>query len=158
MITIISSIIGFVGGFIPDILRYFKQKQDNAHELSVLQLQIQAQERLHVQKLEEINTQADISESAALYKAAEIKETGVKWADALLGIYNGTVRPTITYAFMGLYVFVKIGQYVQMVKTPGIPWEKAIMLLWSEFDQAALLLTLSYYFGQRMSAKVFKLK
>jgi hypothetical protein len=65
------------------------------HELAVMQLQMQMQAQGHQEQLEEINAQADISESAALYKTYT---TGISWVDAL----NGTVRPVIAYAFFVL--------------------------------------------------------
>src|SRR5574343_265914 len=99
MIALIGSALGFIGGFIPEILKFFKQKQENKHEINILKLQMQAQSQLHTERLEEINAEADISESRALYESAKIEKTGVGWADAVLGLYNGTVRPTITYLF-----------------------------------------------------------
>jgi hypothetical protein len=157
MLTIISSIIGFVGGFVPDILKYFKQKQDNAHEIEVMKLQMDAQAQLHTQRLEEINANADIAESQALYKSAELKPSGVGWVDAILYFWNGTVRPTVTYAFVGLYIATKVAQMYGMMKAQ-VPWDKALLFLWTEFDASALMLVLSYYFGARMASKVFKLK
>jgi hypothetical protein len=157
MLTILSSIVGFVGGFVPDILKYFKQKQDNAHELAVLQLQMQAQAQYHTQRLEEINAQADIAESEALYKSAEVKPSGVGWADALIYIANGLCRPSITYIFVWLYVAVKVGQFYAMWESK-IPWSTILVQVWSEFDQSALMLVISYYFGQRMATRVFRLK
>lgn len=158
MIALLGSILGFVGGFIPNILKYFQQKQDNAHEIAILKLQMEAQSQLHTERLEEINAEADISESKALYSAAKIEKTGVKWADALLAVFNGTVRPMITYLFTGLYCTVKMAQVFSMVKVSGTTFLDAVKYTYTETDMACLLLVLSYWFGQRMSTKVFKLK
>ncbi len=158
MITLLGSLLGFVGGFIPDILKYFKQKQDNAHELEVMELQIRAQSQLHTERLEEINAEADISESKALYESARIEKTGVGWADAILNLYNGSVRPTITYLFTGLYCTVKLAQVYSMVHGSGVSFLDAVKYTYTEVDMSCLMLCLSYYFGQRMSAKVFHLK
>jgi hypothetical protein len=158
MIAILGSLIGFVGGFIPDILKYFKQKQDNAHELDVLKLQMEAQKQLHTERLEEINAEADISESKALYESSKMEKTGVGWVDAILNLYNGSVRPTITYLFTGLYCTVKLAQVYSMVHGSGTGWLDAVKYTYTEMDMSCLMLCLSYYFGQRMSAKVFKLK
>ena len=158
MLTIISAIIGFVGGFIPELLKLWNKKEDNKHELAVLDKQIEANRLLHEQKLEEINTQADIKESIALYEASKIEQTGVKWADVFLAVYNGTVRPTITYGFVGLYMWVKftmIYTYMWIQELPAIQTAQAV---WTEFDNSALMLVLGYYFGQRMAQKVFNVK
>ena len=158
MIAILGSIIGFIGGFIPDIIKYFKSKQDNKHEIEIMELQIKAQSQLHTERLEEINAEADIAESKALYESAKIELTGVKWADATLALYNGTVRPTVTYLFTGLYCTVKIAQIYSLVKVSGVTVLDAVFHTYTENDFACLLLCLSYFFGQRMSAKVFHLK
>jgi hypothetical protein len=158
MIAILGSLIGFCGSFIPDILKYFKSKQDNTHEINILKLQIEAQSQLHTQRLEEINTQADVSESESLYKYSKTERTGVRWADASIELFNGTVRPMVTYLFVGLYCSVKISQIYGMVYGSGISIIDAVKYTYTENDFSAMLLCLSYYFGQRMSAKVFKLK
>lgn len=158
MIALLGSALGFIGGFIPEILKYFKSKQDNKHELDILKLQMQAQAQLHTERLEEINAEADISESKALYESARIEKSGVKWADAILNLYNGSVRPTITYLFTGLYCTVKLAQVWSMVHGSGVSFLDAVKYTYTEVDMSCLMLCLSYYFGQRMSAKVFKLK
>jgi len=158
MIALVASALGFLGGFIPDIIKYFNGKQDNAHELAILELQIKAQSQLHTERLEEINAEADISESKALYSYAKVELTGVKWADALLAIYNGSVRPSITYLFTGLYCTVKLAQVYSMVTASGTGILDAVKYTYTEVDMSCLMLCLSYYFGQRMSAKVFHLK
>ena len=158
MLTILTSIIGFVGGFVPDILKYFKQKQDNAHELEVMKLQMEAQEKLHTQRLEEINAQADIAESKALYESAKIEYTGVGWVDGTIGFLNGTVRPVVAYLFVGLYSVVKLAQVYSMVEGSGTTYLDAVKYTYTELDMSCLMLVLSYYFGQRMATKVFKLK
>lgn len=157
MVALIGSILGFVGGFIPNILKYFQQKQDYAHEIEIMKLQMEAQAQLHTERLEEINTEADVKESEALYNSAKIEKTGVGWADAVLALYNGTVRPTITYIFTLLYTAVKLGQIVSFVEE-GSTVLNAIEATYTETDMACLMLVLSYWFGQRMSTKVFKLK
>jgi len=157
MITILSSLMGFLGGWIPELLKLWKAKKDQEHELAIMKLQMEAQSQLHTQKLEEINAQADIAESQALYKSAELKPSGVGWIDGILYFWNGTVRPTVTYLFVGLYVTVKIAQVYGMLEAK-IPWDKAILFMWTEFDASSLMLVLSYYFGARMATKVFKLK
>ncbi len=157
MLSIITAIIGFAGGFIPDILKLLKQKRDNEHELALLDKQIRMQEIIHTQRLEEINTEADIRESEALYKSSELKPSGVMWVDAALYFYNGTVRPSVAYAFVGLYAITKYAQ-LQLAFAANMDKWQAIEKVYTEYDQATLTLVLGYYFGQRSAAKVFKLK
>jgi hypothetical protein len=158
MLALIASGLGFLGGFVPSILEYFKNKQDNKHELDIMKLQIERDKLQHTYKIEEINVNADVQESVALYDHSKTELTGVKWADALLALYNGSVRPSITYIFTGLYCTVKLAQITSMVKSSGTTVLDAIKYTYTENDMACLMLVLSYWFGQRMAAKVFKIK
>ena len=101
MLTLIGSLLGFVSSLFPDLLKLFRERQDRQHELAILDRQMEMMRSGHQQRLEEIQVQADIAESQALYKSAV--PTGVKWVDALAG----TVRPVITYAFFALFAAVK---------------------------------------------------
>jgi hypothetical protein len=140
MLSIATAIIGLLGGFFPEILKYFKAKQDNKQELAILKMQADLQAQGHAEKMEEISTNADISESSALYKSAEIQLTGVKWVDALIEGINSLVRPVITYAFLGFYAAHKF-EYTTK------PFD--------EFDQSTLTLVLGYWFGQRAAKWAF---
>ena len=89
------------------------------------------------QRLEEIQLNADIAESQALYRTYS---TGIRWVDAL----NGTVRPVIAYSFFILYALVKVMQF-----SADLPW-----LLWTAEDQAIFAGIISFYFGQRAMSKL----
>jgi hypothetical protein len=137
MITLLGSLLGFIGAAFPDILKLFKDSADRKHELAILQMQIEQQKQGHANRLEEIYVEADIAESRALYKTYT---TGIRWVDAL----NGTVRPVVAYCFFLLYATVKFMHY-----SADLPW-----LLWTEEDQAIFSGIISFYFGQRAMSKV----
>lgn len=145
MITLLSSLLGFFGSAFPDLLKLFKDAQDRKHELKILDLQIQQQAQGHQNRLEEIRTTADISESQALYKTYSV---GIHWVDAL----NGTVRPVLAYAFFGLYALTKMLQF--SVLNPSV--QDSIFILWQEEDQAIFAGIISFYFGQRAMSKLRK--
>ncbi|PJF37983.1 MAG: hypothetical protein CUN55_19315 [Phototrophicales bacterium] len=99
----------------------------------------------HSNRLEEINVQADIAESRALYKTYS---TGVRWVDSL----NGTVRPVLAYAFFLLYTSVKWAQISMLLDTTTL--QEAIPLVWQMEDQAIFAGIISFYFGQRAMGKL----
>ena len=137
MITLLGSLLGFISSTFPDLLKLFRDASDKKHEITLLQMQMDFQAQGHQERLEEINTNADIAESQALYKTYT---TGISWVDAL----NGTVRPVIAYSFFILYAAVKIMHY-----SADLPW-----LLWTEDDQAIFAGIISFYFGQRAMSKL----
>jgi hypothetical protein len=137
MITLLGSLLGFLSAAFPDFLKLFHDAQDRKHELKILELQMQQQAQGHVNRLEEIQVNADIAESQALYKTYH---TGIRWVDAL----GGTVRPVIAYSFFILYAVVKVMQF-----SADMPW-----LLWTAEDQTIFAGIISFYFGQRAMAKL----
>jgi hypothetical protein len=126
MITILASLLGFISSMFPSFVKLWQDKEDKKHELSILELQIEADKQKFRSKLEAINAYHDIESSKALYKTYH---TGVSWVDA----FNGTVRPAIAYGFFLLYGGVKV----------------LTGLTWGEEDQAVFASVIAFYFGQR---------
>ena len=87
MLTLLGSLLGFVTSAFPDLLGLFRDWQDRKHELAILDRQMEQMKLGHQQRLEEIEVQADIAESKALYR--HDKPVGVAWVDAL----RASVRP-----------------------------------------------------------------
>ena len=145
MITLIGALLGFISSAFPDLLKIWRDAADRKHELAILQMQMEQQRQGHTNHLEEINVQADIAESRALYKTYH---TGIKWVDAL----NGTVRPVLAYAFFLLYFTIKCMQFAMVDLASPLPWH--MDMLWSVEDQAIFAGIISFYFGQRAMSKV----
>jgi hypothetical protein len=147
MITLLGSLLGFLGATFPNLLKLWQDASDKKHELAVMQLQMQMQAQGHTERLEEINANADIAESAALYKTYT---TGVEWVDAL----NGTVRPVIAYCFFMLYAAVKFLSYAAIAHGDSVPFVVLHDTLWTEDDGAIFAGIISFYFGQRAMSKL----
>ncbi len=145
MITLLGSLIGFISAAFPDLLKIWRDAADRKHELTILRMQMEQAAQGHQQRLEEINTQADIAESKALYKTYY---SGIRWVDAL----NGTVRPVLAYAFFLLYFTIKCMQFAMVDLGDPLPWQ--LDILWSTEDQAIFAGIISFYFGQRAMCKV----
>lgn len=150
MVSIIGAILGILGSAVPEYLKIKKTKMDQEHEVRMFELQIQAQEKLAQYKLQEIEAQADIRESEALYKASEIKLTGWKIADGLIALYTSSVRPTITYLFFTFYGLAKLGQYHYITKVgTNASVTEIIWRLFTSEDMALFATIMGYWFGQR---------
>lgn len=148
MLAIIGSILGLFGSLLPEVMKYFTQKQDHKHEIEMGRLQMEAQKQAGMIKLEEINAQADIEEAKAIYASAEQKITGVKWIDGLVSLYSSSVRPTLTYGFFFLYGYVKFSVIYSVVKA-GAKWQEVGMLAWNSEDFAVFATIMSFWFGGR---------
>lgn len=146
MVTLFATIIGFLSSLVPDGMKMLRDAQDRKHELTILKMQMEMKSQERSERLEEIQVNADIAESAALYKTYKV---GVKWVDAL----NGTVRPVLAYAFFALYATVKFMQWSMLPDNP-LPWH--VETLWNEEDRAIFAGIIAFYFGSRAMKHVRK--
>ena len=171
MLSILSAILGFAAPFLPELLKYFTRSQDNAHELAMMKLQLEAKAQEHLYRMEEINVQGDIAEAVELHKP--MSSFGVQLLDAARGqglsgwamypvfylfaimdFMAGMVRPAVTYAAFGFYMAVKWAQ-LTIAQTGGHDLSVALLQVWSQEDLAIVVLVLSYWFGQRSAKAAF---
>jgi hypothetical protein len=146
MVTILASLLGFIGSILPEVFKIFRDKNDKKHELSILEKQIELQKLGINSKLSEVDAGVDIAHSKALYSTYK---TGITWVDAL----NGTVRPVLAYAFFTLYALVKILQLCLLNPSAG-DLVGYVNLIWNNEDQAIFAAVVSFYFGQRSVTKM----
>ena len=142
MLSLLGSLLGFGTSFLPKVMDYFQDRSDKAHELQVMEVQIRQQKELASQKLEMVNVEADIREVEALQKS--MQPTGVAWVDGL----RGSVRPVITYAFFGLFVFVEVSAYYALT-AQGVSGLDAVNAVWDEDTKALFAAVIAFWFGGR---------
>jgi len=170
MLQIVSALLGFFAPFLPQVVKLFQQKIDNAHELAMMKLRLEMASQEHLWRMEEINTQADIAESYVLHRpqqsfgvqildaAKESKMSNwttvpVFWMFSLLDAWSASVRPNITYAMFAFYAVTKFAQYqIYVMLTDN---SHAIASLWTENDWAVLLMCGSYWLGMRSAKAAF---
>ncbi len=174
MLAALLTLFGFLAPFIPEVLKMFTRRQDNAHELAMFKMRLEASEKEHMYKMEEINTKADIAETIEIHKPQQ--SFGVQMLDAaknhsmsgwalypvfymfsFLDFINGLVRPFIAYAMVLFYMAYKYACYDAMrsVSDESFTWSEGILKLWTENDWGVLLMVLAYFFGQRTAKAVF---
>ncbi len=150
MLTLIGSLLGFLGSAFPDILKVFRDHQDRKHELAILDRQMEMSKQNHSQKLEEINAQADVAESEALYKH-DRRDSGVKWVEAL----RASVRPVVTYAFFILFAVVKGAGLYLLIHNESLSVAQALKEIWDAETKALFATVIMFWFGQRAWKKAF---
>jgi hypothetical protein len=175
MLTVLTSIFGFLAPFLPEIIKHFNAKVANAHELAMLTLQGQIAKDQHAYRMEEITAFADIAEAHSLRQPQP--SFGVQLLDAakgytlsqwlfapafylftLLDFVAGITRPGITWAVFGLYATTKYAQVwigLMLAKADSIMKAQAWINVWTTDDLAILTLVLSYWFGQRAAKAAF---
>jgi hypothetical protein len=171
MLALFSSIFGFLAPFLPELVKHFQRGQEQAHELAVLRLQMEAAANQHTWRMDEISATADILEAQAirvpqqsfgvqLLDAAKDKNMApwlVGWVFlwfALLDFVSGITRPLITWSVFGCYAAYRYAWFL-MTLSYSQSWQQAFMQSWGDFDQALLQMVLSYWFGERVRKAVF---
>lgn len=168
---LIAAVFGFFAPFLTEAFKIFQKKQDNAHELSMMRIQIEAKAQEHVYRMEEINANADIAEMSTLRAAptsfgvqlidAAANKNFSKWMIgpvfylfAILDFISSLVRPAITYAAFTFYATVKWAQFEHARTYLGSNYS-ALLQIWTTSDMSIVILVLSYWFGQRAAKAAF---
>ena len=147
MISLLGSLLGFGTSFMPSILDFFKQAQAHKQKLEMMKLQSELLEKKSALRLQELDKQAEIKEVEGLYKH-DASLDGGKFVNAL----RSSVRPVITYIFMGLFIAVEVSIIVKFMETGG-DWTEAVNLLWSDEVAGLWSAILAFWFGNRAISK-----
>jgi len=145
MLTLFSSLLGFGTSFMPKVLDYFQDKQDKKHELMLMDKQLEQQIQLGELALRKTHVEADTEEFKAVHRhdTAMVKASA-KWA----ATYSATVRPTITYLFMLLFITVEISAYYALI-SKGMAATDALSIVWDAEITSLFAAILSFWFGGR---------
>ena len=68
---------------------------------------------------------------------------------------SGSVRPVVTYLFVGLFLLVKITGLMQALST-GISFDAALQAVWNDDTNLLFTSIISFWFGSRQFAKLRK--
>ena len=136
MLSLIGSVVGFGASFAPKILDYFQDRADKKHELAVMERQAEI-------KLDQTAIEANIREIESLHEH-DAKVSGGGFIDGL----RASVRPIITYLFMGLFLSAEGTAYILLLKS-GINAADAVQLIFDDEIMAIWSSILAFWFGSR---------
>ena len=144
MITLVGAIIGLLSSAFPDLLGFFKKRQDHKYMLALAELKMKAAAAGHEFRMEEIATEGDIREIEALHKEFAQRRETYRWIEGFISL----VRPLVTYAFFSLYAGVKASQLILALRATG-EIVLALPAVWHEADQALFATIIAFWFGAR---------
>jgi hypothetical protein len=160
MLTLISSLLSFFSGGLPNILNFFQDRSDKKHEMDMARLQTErelqmaergfvAQAKIEEIHLEQSQVEAQAQERNALYQHdIEISKGASQWVVNTRAL----VRPVITYGLFGLLVFVEIFGFFYAIRT-GVNFSEAMTLLWDDETQIIWASVVSFWFGTQAFKK-----
>ena len=149
--TLFGTLLGGLFRIAPEIVGFFDRKNERAHELDMLDKNIEA-DKLKAESGErlaaiEANKVIDVAEIEALIAGANAQstKTGIKWVDAI----NSLIRPTLTFYWcVVLYTGALIAQYIALTAT-GTTNVDAIIQLWGTQEKAIVASIFSFWFLDR---------
>jgi len=166
MWSIISSLLGIASSSLPNVLGFFQQKGDQKHELAMARLQNErelamasagfaSQEKIAAIEYESTLAETYAQERDALY-AHDMKL--IDKASQNVVDLNAKMRPYITFAFVGLLVFVDVISLFWVLYltwlTPDFNFFlKAVDQVFSTEEMAIVSSIIGFYFGSRQWEK-----
>jgi hypothetical protein len=160
MLTLISTLIGFVSSGLPKVLDFFQDKSDKSHELDLARIQTErelamaergylAQQRVEEIKLEQVQTEGFYREKEFLYQHdIEIGKGASQWVTNL----RAMVRPTITFGLFALLVIVDIAG-IWYAYTTGASFMQMMDYVWDDETQMIWASIIAFWFGSQAFAK-----
>lgn len=167
MLSLVSSIFGFLMSGLPKVLEFFQDRADKAHEKELAKLQTErelalaaqgfvAQQKIEEIKTEQIAIQADADRQGnALDHDKAIMERASGWVVNI----NGLVRPAVTFIFVIELVAINLGLAYFLLFKEGLgtltvdQFIQASNIIFSEDEMALLSGIISFWFGSRQWGK-----
>jgi hypothetical protein len=147
--TIIGSLVGFAGSALGPIISYFQKKTDNKLEIDKLEKAIELARAGFTQE----QTMYALTREDREHERLIAHDVAINQGSGIISALTRSVRPTITYAFFGLFVIVKWSQ-LDMAMSSGEAFNAAVLRIVWDNETAGLFATvLSFWFGSRVWEK-----
>ena len=160
MLSILSGLLGIFSSGLPNLLSFFQNKGDQAHERQMAQLQMQqqlamaekgfqSQEKIEELRLQEVEAETYAQERTALYD--HDKSLMEKASQGTVDL-NARVRPYVAFTFVGLLVFTDVAGLIWAIWT-GVDFGLAMGEVFSDQEMAIVASIIGFYFGSRQWEK-----
>ena len=176
MLTLISTALSFLMGGLPKILDFFQDRSDKSHELNLAKMQterelalqaagFQAQQRIEEINYQELQVQTASDEKIALIGAQQAEMQAIYQHDIEIGkgaapwvlTLRASVRPVVTYCFVGLLLFVDIAGLAWAWKSGFVTdlasFRGAMDSIFDDNEMTILSSIIAFHFGGRAFGK-----
>jgi hypothetical protein len=156
MMTLVSTLLGFASGGLPKVLDFVQDRGDKKHELALMAAQRErelalakegfvAQAAVEEIKTEQIAMQTQAQEKLAMWKHdMKIGEGASTWVINL----RASVRPVVTYLFVGLLIVVDVAGIWYAYST-GVAFADAMNMVFSDDEMSILAAIIAFWFGSQ---------
>lgn len=149
--TFLTVASGGLGGLLrlaPEIMKGFDRKHERAHELAMMQVEIQIVEKRLEHEMRKVDAAMTMAEMDAISQAVKEQGQTARAAGKFVAMISALVRPMVTYWYVFLYSAVKIVS-MRMAINDGGYWQDVLVESWTTEDMSMLMMILSFWFVGR---------
>lgn len=150
--TLGGGLLGGVMRFAPEVLKFFSSKRDQAHELAMLDREMQFATLRGEQEMRRADAAMSIAELAAMGEALKEQGETARSAGWFVAALSALVRPIVTYWFVILFSTVKIVG-MSMAIEAGSDWREVVLQSWTVEDMSMFSMIISFWFVSRSISK-----
>lgn len=163
MITaLVSTILGMLGGVLPDVMKEVRESRQAARELEHMdkqaELQVKVAQFAADSRMREVEGNVFVEEAKAFREhltaiiETQAKPTGIAWVDA----FNALLRPVCVSLIMLLFMSTAIPfvwAILEQFRAGAITAEDMATVIWGSLVGESILAALGFLFGFRSAAK-----
>lgn len=149
--TLVTVASGGLGGLLrlaPEIMKGFDRKHERAHELAMMQVEIQIVEKRLEHEMRKVDAAMTMAEMDAISQAVKEQGQTARAAGKFVAAMSALVRPLVTYWFVLVYSAVKIVSMTMAIQNGGY-WQDVLIESWTSEDMSMLMLILGFWFVNR---------
>jgi hypothetical protein len=150
-LSLISTIVGLLSSFLPNLLDYYKTRQNNAFTLELEKLKIEGAKDVERYKSISDYIKADVDEG----KSVRDHDSTLTDTSTIIGALRASVRPVITYTLFALFCGIKIIAVALMVSS-GSPVKEMLDVVWDNQTIGFFGAIMGFWFGSRTIEKYQK--
>jgi hypothetical protein len=150
--SILGGLLGGLFRLAPEVLKWLDRKDERAHELAMLEREMDFARIRAEQAMHTVDAQVDISQLDAIGKALDGQAAMAVAAGKFVSGISALVRPLVTYWVVGLWSAVKVAAIVLAYQTGG-GWQDMLLANWGPDDNAILSMILIFWFVGRALEK-----
>lgn len=152
--TLLGGLVGGVLRVVPEVMSFLDKKNERAHEIEMFDKQLEADKQKGEQAIREGELNQDTARItgglSALMESvkAQGQMTGIAWIDGI----TQSVRPTITYLILALYLGAK-GSTMWVLYHSGTSLPQVLQNAYGAEDMAMLSGVINFWFLSRVFEK-----
>jgi len=147
--TLLGGVFGGILRLAPEIFKIFDKKNERDHELRMVQAEMEFAKIKGEIAMRQVEAAMTMAEVDAIGQAFKEQSETAKNAGKFVSAISALVRPTVTYAFLGLYAAVKIAAFMIAIQQNG-DWKEVLIQMWGSDDLAVFNMVISFWFVGRV--------